>query len=368
MNLERWRQVKFRHEFLLLAAFLALATAGCHQQPGGDAAAQPTAMTIGLAGDTGLGLAVEAGPWIAEHGYHQAFTHLREHIKRSDFFVVNLETAIVPPELATVFGKRRPRQPPEVAKVLADEGIDAMGLANNHMMDFGPEGLAATLENLAAAGVDTFGAGSNLAAARRPLLLEKDGVTVAIVAGCRPRKWALLAENDRPGVAPLTERRWKKDIAAAKKIADVVIAFPHWGHCYSRKLTDEQKELARAAVDAGADLVIGHHSHIPQTVEMIDGTPVFYSVGNFLFHGVRREKREKTLKYDFTWIAEVAVAKSGVKSVTVRALFNHNMKVDFTPRPVNARRAQRLFARLLPAEADWWRAEADRVVVRPVRR
>lgn len=355
-----------------LIAVIALAVpafSACQRQPHSPApaAGEPPVVTVALAGDTGLGLAVEAIPWIEKNGYHRAFDHVRGVIADADFFVLNLEAPIVPPDTESIFGQRRPWQDARVAQALAQEGVDAVGLANNHLMDFGRAGMDTTLAALNEAGLKTFGAGENLAAAREPLILEKSGVKIGIVAGCRPRKWPLLAEKDVPGVAPLTEPRWSRDIAALKKRVDFVIAYPHWGDCYHRKLKEHQRDLAAAAIKAGADLVVGHHPHIPQTVEWIDGKPVFFSIGNFVYHGVRKKSRKATLDRDYAWVLTVAFSRSALESITVTPFFNHNLQVDFTPRPATPTEARGLFDVLLPRDSQTWQVDGNHAVLRPPR-
>ncbi|MDP8224800.1 MAG: CapA family protein [Candidatus Lernaella stagnicola] len=348
----------------LLAFLLAMGSAGCERTARSKTLSvdEPTVMTVTLVGDLGLGLAVESYPWIKKNGYDAAFEHVRPHMKGADYFVANLETPIVDPEMETVFGERRPRHDRAVAAVLKKEGVGIVGLANNHLMDYGEAGLKTTIRYLDEAGIRHFGAGVNLEEARRPLILEKDGFKTAIVAGCRPRKWRLLATAKLPGVAPVTEPRWGRDIREAKKQADFVIAYPHWGACYHPKVKDSQRQFAAIAVNAGADIVVGHHPHIPQKVEMQKGVPVLYSIGNFVYHGVRKKGRDRTLKYDYSWIAKIEITRKGLKSVTIIPFFNNNMRVDFTPRPAKVEKARWLYNRLLPPDS--WQFEDSVAVLR----
>lgn len=345
---------------------MILFIAGCgrspdHQSPIDDA----TILTVTFAGDLGLGLAVQSYPWIEKNGYHAAFANVRPVIKDTDFFIPNLESPITDPETPSIFPKRRPRQPPEVATALQDEGVTIVGLANNHQMDFGKPGLDSTLKYLHAAGIKTFGAGENLAQATEPLILEKNGYKVAVVAGCRPRKWQLLATDELAGVAPLERKPWSKAIKKAKKKADFVVALPHWGECNKSKISDEEKKYAQITVDAGADLVIGHHPHIPQTMEIIRGVPVLYSIGNFIFHGIRQielEKGPRNLRFDYSWVTKVEWTRRGLKSITIIPFFNNNLKTDFTPRPAEPKNARWLYERLLPE--GYWEQTGNRAVIR----
>jgi poly-gamma-glutamate synthesis protein (capsule biosynthesis protein) len=161
--------------------------------------------------------------------------------------------------------------------------FSAVSVANNHAMDFGPDGLVECLRILAAEGIPQVGGGAELAAARRPLVLEAHGIRVAIVAanGFQAAKSAATAAT--PGVAPLDEAAICADIVAAKKVADFVVPFVHWGPELVAEPRAADRTLARKMIEAGAAAVIGGHPHVTQTVEVHRGAPIVYSLGNFVF-------------------------------------------------------------------------------------
>jgi poly-gamma-glutamate synthesis protein (capsule biosynthesis protein) len=201
------------------------------------------------------------------------------------------------------------------ARGLTVGNVGIMSLANNHVMDAGPAGLAQTIEVLDELGIRSVGAGPDLDAARRPVVVERRGVRVAFVAAVSSFPAGIEARRGRPGVNPLRFHNhyylaegdlefnpgvmpevlvipWPQDVAAmqasigaAREIADVVVFTVHWGEPV-RPVTvqDFERETTRLAVDAGADLVLCHHHHIVRGVRFHAGAPIFHGLGNFVFH------------------------------------------------------------------------------------
>jgi poly-gamma-glutamate capsule biosynthesis protein CapA/YwtB (metallophosphatase superfamily) len=173
------------------------------------------------------------------------------------------------------------------AAALADAGFDAMSVATNHikncgLSNCGDRAFLDTLENLRLAGVAPVGAGNNLAEALEPVVLTVKGVRFGIVSLGQIEPMAFASENT-PGIAVLDDDNLRASIAAARQVSDVVIAMPHWGPEYSPNPNYYQLHFAQVAVEAGADLVVGNHTHIVQAVQEIDGVQVFYGLGNFVF-------------------------------------------------------------------------------------
>ena len=166
---------------------------------------------------------------------------------------------------------------------MANAGIDWVGIANNHIRDAGGIGILQTIANLRERGIAASGAGKNLAAARKPAILITHGIKVAFLAYDTIAK-AYAASPTRAGSVQMSSSALRSDIAAARKAgAQVVIVFPHWGTEYDRTPFAGQQALAHAAIDAGADLVIGNHAHWAGAVEVYDGKPIWYALGNFVF-------------------------------------------------------------------------------------
>lgn len=198
------------------------------------------------------------------------------------------------------------RQPPEMAKIFTDCGFEAVTIANNHMYDAGPEALLDTRRLLLEKGIQVTGAGRNLAEAREPAIVEKHGIKVGFLGYCSVIPEGGEAGPDKVGIAPLrvkTDYELRgphaparvltepddgdlemilEDVAALRSRVDIVIPVFHWGVIWvPRVIADYQVTVAHACIDAGADLVLGHHAHVPKAIEMYRGKAIFYSLSNF---------------------------------------------------------------------------------------
>ena len=175
----------------------------------------------------------------------------------------------------------------ENADALAQAGFDAMSVATNHikncgLSNCGERAFFDTLDNLQRFGILPIGAGTNLKEAEKPVVLTVNGVRFGFVSLGQIEPMAFASE-DRPGIAVLSEESLRAAIAAARQVADVVIAMPHWGPEDVVTPNWSQRSLAQVAVEAGADLIVGNHTHVVQALQNIQGVPVFYGLGNFVF-------------------------------------------------------------------------------------
>lgn len=166
-------------------------------------------------------------------------------------------------------------------------GFDVMSVATNHIKncgigDCGDRAFLETLDNLRANDVLPVGAGNNMSEALEPVIIDVQGVRFGIVSLGMVEPMAFATETT-PGIAVLNEENLQTAIAKAKKQADVVIAMPHWGPEDSSDPNEYQLHFAKVAVQAGADLVVGNHTHVVQAIEQIKGIDVFYGLGNFVF-------------------------------------------------------------------------------------
>ncbi|MCC7486295.1 MAG: CapA family protein [Burkholderiales bacterium] len=198
------------------------------------------------------------------------------------------------------------RQPPEMARIFTDCGFDAVTIANNHMYDYGPDALLDTRALLLSKGIQVTGAGKDLDEARQPAIVEKKGVKVGFLGYCSVIPEGGEAGPGKVGIAPLrvktryqgrgphaparvlTEpdegdlRMILEDVARLRKRVDIVIPVFHWGVIWvPRVIADYQVSVAHACIDAGADMVMGHHAHVPKAIEMYRGKAIFYSLSNF---------------------------------------------------------------------------------------
>jgi poly-gamma-glutamate capsule biosynthesis protein CapA/YwtB (metallophosphatase superfamily) len=202
----------------------------------------------------------------------------------ADLRLGNLESPLVASAPKVEPDKLTLRAAPRALESLVCAGIDCVTLANNHTMDYGPEGMFETIEGLEGAGIAHHGAGHDASAAQAPAILERNGQTIGLLAYCDVSRGSpTYAGPARPGVAALDIDDCCEAIRALRSKVDWVIVQTHWGQEMCRLPSPEQRLQAGRMVAAGAHLILGHHAHILQPCEWIAGVPVFYSLGNFLF-------------------------------------------------------------------------------------
>lgn len=214
------------------------------------------------------------------------FSAIEDIFKGSDLKVGNLEGPMTDNEsLATKDMGTRFTINPSFAPELGSR-FNALSLANNHTLDFGEDGLWQTRKNLHDNGIayfgDYFNRGDNIST-----ILEHDGIKIGIA-----------------GYHALSEKGLETtliDIKKLKETADVVIVMPHWGEEYKTVHNSSQEALAKKFIEAGADVVIGGHPHVIQDISIIEGKPVFWSLGNFIFdqYFSKETMEGLTLKADF---------------------------------------------------------------------
>jgi len=242
--------------------------------------------------------------------YDESFVATRDVLRAADITFGQLETSFANGGVRLPQARHAVLARPEGADALGRAGFDVISMAGNHCMDWGADAFFETRANLESAGMQVVGAGANIAEARRPARFTLgDGTRVAVLAYSSILPMAYWADERRPGCAPMrahtvyeqvepdqpgTPARvhtfahgedlaaMEADVRAAKSHADVVIVSQHWGiHFVRAEIADYQREVARAAVAAGADAIIGGHAHIIKGCEVIDGRPVFHSLCNF---------------------------------------------------------------------------------------
>lgn len=255
------------------------------------------------------------------------FQLVTEVLKQGDITCCQLECTIS--DKGTVrTDVRNPthRVSPKNIEALTGAGFSLVTFAGNNNLDYGLEAFFDTLEHLEKAGIQTVGAGRNLDEARRPAFIERNGVRVAFVNACSILRDGYEATPLRAGIAPLHVKTFYEPleniyeqpgtpartvtmvdvddleavcatIAAAKRDAHVVIASFHWGIHFTHDLAMYQPEVAYAAVDAGADLVLGTHPHCLQAIDVYKGKVIFYSLSNFAFEMPERAAKEGVGQY-----------------------------------------------------------------------
>lgn len=241
-----------------------------------------------------------------------AFGPFAEQLRAADFAMVNLETAV------TGRGSPQPktyhfRAPTSAYTAIQAAGIDAVSIANNHTLDYGQTGLIDTLESAAAAKMPVIGAGRNIVEAYEPYVTTVKGVRVGVLALSQvhelSEQWKPTAT--RPGIAMAFDLGLS--VAAVKKaraMADLVIVYLHWGTEGSNCPNGEQKNAARALAEAGAQVIIGTHAHVPQGDGFIGSAYIHYGLGNFLWYGPSKSTD--------TGLLSVTVSDAGGWKVTNR--------------------------------------------------
>lgn len=294
--------------------------------------------SVSLVGDVMFQTPFARNPHAQSAPFKAAVTAMRE----ADLVVVNLEMPL------STRGYRVPkhanlRSDPAIINDVRDMGVHAVALANNHMMDYGQPALFDTLAACESAGLATCGAGADLDAADRPAWLEANGRRIALLSvactlpvesdagpgkpGIAPIRVGFSFEVDpnllveQPGTMPVV-RSWAvaedqdrvcRQLATLKEEADAVIVAIHWGvpsywlSPYQGLLAEYQQPLGRALIDAGADIIWGHHSHSLHPVEVYKGKPIFYSLGNFIFESPRGFMEPESVIVQATFGDELAI-------------------------------------------------------------
>jgi poly-gamma-glutamate capsule biosynthesis protein CapA/YwtB (metallophosphatase superfamily) len=272
-------------------------------------------------------------------------------------------------------GRAHGRLAPRMASVLTGCGFNVVSVAGNHAMDWGPEPLLDTIELLRGKGIQTIGAGRNLAEARQPAMIKTKGLRVAMLAYCSVLHEGYAAGPDMPGVAPMrATARFEAvdyqpgvpprvvttpneqdlanllaDVRAAKQTADTVVLSLHWGvHFVPRVIADYQRTVAQAAFEAGADLILGHHAHVPKAIEVFGGKTCFYSLSNFIMtsdpkvtggaqdfernYGVPLDPAYPSMPYGVdgkrSLVAKAVISKDGVRTSFLPALIDTQLRPE----------------------------------------
>ncbi|WP_110112176.1 CapA family protein [Bacillus sp. CGMCC 1.16541] len=194
-------------------------------------------------------------------------------------------------------------------QTVKDAGFDVLSLANNHTMDFGVKGLEDTMQAFKKNQVDYVGAGNNMDEAKQAISYkEVDGVRIATVGFNDVLVAGMKADQNRPGVLDADPDVIFEVIQNAKDNADLVVVNAHWGQEYDVEPSPRQEGLAKAMVDAGADIIVGHHPHVVQSFDVYNGAVIFYSLGNFVFdQGWSNTKNSAMVQYHLNKQGEATV-------------------------------------------------------------
>jgi poly-gamma-glutamate capsule biosynthesis protein CapA/YwtB (metallophosphatase superfamily) len=322
----------------LLALVLALAFSanpGSNTASAGDPAASGPTVRLMAVGDISLGW--EVGRRIVRHDL-DPFKFVESYFDQADIVMGNLECVI------STSSDRWPnktihlRAPLAATDTLVSGGLDVLNVANNHALDFGVSGFKDTLQQLDARHIDHVGGGLDYDAAHAPLIVEANGLRVAFLGYVLPfsglthfntRMWAAGAGT--PGLAIGRPGVVAADVAAARAEADVVVVTFHGGVEYRTRPNRQVSRLAKAAIDAGAALVVGHHPHVLQGYRAGNDTLIAYSMGNFVFNRFTGRANDSA-------ILDVTLSSNGVVSFDWIPILIRNGE----PRPADGADAARI--------------------------
>ncbi|MBZ9572418.1 CapA family protein [Patescibacteria group bacterium] len=241
------------------------------------------AITLIFVGDIMLDRGIEY--MVKNHGdgnYEFPFLKIADFLKKADILFGNLEGPISNKgkKVGSIYSFRAD---PKAVEGLTYAGFDILSVANNHIFDYGKVAMEDTFLNLKKAGIEYVGGGFTETEAHSPIIKEVDKTKIAFLAYTNLGSKYWEAKGNNSGIAWLNKEKMEKDIKIAKNQADIVVVSIHTGREYQAKPNLIQKYSSHLFIDAGADLVIGHHPHVIQEIEKYKNNYIAYSLGNFVF-------------------------------------------------------------------------------------
>ena len=276
-----------------------------------------TTVTFKAVGDVALYENIEA--MMIEAGYDWPFAHVQHILKESDILFGNMESVFLPadhparasqtkvPGLVTLSDNPAP-----FAESLKNAGFTIMNLAANHVLDVGTTGMFHTQRTLENTGIKTAGVGETQSSARKPAFIEKNGIRFAFLCYCEDNNYTVSTLG--PGPAYYETNAIIADIESVRSSVDIVVVSIHADLEFMETPSVPRRSAARRIAESGADIILMHHPHVPQGIEMHQGTLIAYSLGNFVFNA----HTSNYMKSNGVWtgksfILEMTVGKSGVQ-------------------------------------------------------
>ena len=279
--------------------------------------------TIFLVGDIMLDRGVEY--YIRKNqDWKWPFLKIADVLQQADLVFANLESVIS--DKGTSQGSIYSfRADPQAMESLVFAGIDVVSVANNHSLDYGLEAFGDSLNRLKNAGISPIGGDFSKTEARSPVIKEVRGTKVGFLAYTNAGSSLWQATENTPGIAWVDQDsllEFQEDIKNAKEKADILIVSLHFGEEYQKEPNTTQTLISKTAIDAGADLVVGHHPHVVQPIEPYKQGWIAYSLGNFVFdQGFSPETMEGML-------FEVVVQDKKITRVSPRPIY---LNSEFQP-------------------------------------
>ena len=279
-------------------------------------------VSIVAAGDVMLGSWVQNV--ILENGWDYPFRNIDSILTRADIVFANLEAPFGTKDSAAFEKTYTFQVAPDLVKVLTAGKINVVSVANNHIFDFGVEDLFETMTLLNQNNIQYSGAGKNLPEARQPARMEAKGKKIAVACYSLTFPEEFWATDTTAGTCFPFDTFFYDDLRKFKAENDLVIVSFHWGGELLQYPKPYQLELAHNAIKVGADLVIGHHPHVVQGIELYRGKMIVYSLGNYIFGSYSESVKESMLlKFYF--------GTNGLSACKIYPLNVYNKEVEFQP-------------------------------------
>ncbi|KOR86208.1 capsular biosynthesis protein [Bacillus sp. FJAT-22058] len=320
---------------------------------------QPLTMT--MVGDVMMGRYVEEVT--EKHGHEYLFRYMKPYFANSDYVSGNYEHTALKEDVSNYKEADTPirlNSNTSGVEAVKDAGFSVVSLANNHMMDYEEQGLLDTIDEFKSSDMHYVGVGSNTAEAKNSIdYADVNGVRVATLGFTDVYGKDAVSKNDKAGLLNSNPDLLFEMIGKARDAkqgnADLVVVNMHWGQEYSTSTTDRQKDLAKAIIDAGADIIIGHHPHVLQSFDVYKDGIIFYSLGNFIFdQGWTRTKDSAMVQYH--------LANDGKATIDVLPL----QIEEATPRPatssIDKSRVYRQLTKETSEKVQWSKKE-DRIEI-----
>ena len=279
-------------------------------------------VSIVAAGDVMLGSWVQNV--ILENGWDYPFRNIDSILTQADIVFANLEAPFGTKDSAAFEKTYTFQVAPDLVKVLTAGKINVVSVANNHIFDFGVEDLFETMTLLNQNNIQYSGAGKNLPEARQPARMEAKGKKIAVACYSLTFPEEFWATDTTAGTCFPFDTFFYDDLRKFKAENDLVIVSFHWGGELLQYPKPYQLELAHNAIKVGADLVIGHHPHVVQGIELYRGKMIVYSMGNYIFGSYSESVKESMLlKFYF--------GTNGLSACKIYPLNVYNKEVEFQP-------------------------------------
>ncbi len=308
-----------------------------------DSMTKRKAVSVAATGDLMM------GSWVIdlveEKGFDYPFDSTRSLFRHSDISIANLEAPL------THKGSRFENKtftfkvPPDFIRGIDNAGINVVNLANNHIVDYGCEGLSSTIAVLEDFDVAYCGAGADDTLACRATFLERGGIRFAFLGFSFTYPLDFWAKSDRCGTCHPTEAQMRELIYDCEERADIVVVSFHWGQEKRSTPKSYQIFFARRAIDFGADLVLGHHPHVLQGVEIYRNRLIAYSLGNYIFGSFSYTSRT-------SMILRVFVDEFGLVYARIYPINVYNSAVQFQPRLLRGEQRERVLRDLNKISTD----------------